>query len=555
MRRLLAALIAVSAAMACATHGIGIDHARRAHAEAKERAGANPDDKDAQKALARSTSALADALADEGDRAFTVGRLGDASVAWRDAMGLDPHGRGESALRKHKADFVQSGDAAFRAKRWVAAYQAYEAVIAVTRAVDEPRILERNSEAHRRHGADVHAVALELFDKGQEGAALAAELYALHHDPLNAKAFERARQLRLELTARNHISVQAIELDDDGYTGFANAMVRVLQERLREEAPLGPTRARPAMAGRLRVVVEEYGYWDKVDVGIDRRKLGKGELDIVMGPGRPLVEGEGGMTDLVANPEHEARAHLTQEIDTELDRMAELSRKLPMDLPRPPIRVVGTPKPKPTPTAAPKKGKPVIEAPRLSRDAPPRLPPDEDLQSMRDAQERMAQEMARMPVNVERREFREVWILPWSDVTRVLEARVRFELMLTDDEPILVAETKRVSATDRRHRGSKTHATLADPLALPAVRTLENPLATRLAEETDVFGSALARRAERLLAMGRKARDEGERDAALDAFMEALFCLGPAKLPEDAATLLRERTQIDDLKRIVSGPP
>ena len=349
MRRLLAALIAVSAAMACATHGIGIDHARRAHAEAKERAGANPDDKDAQKALARSTSALADALADEGDRAFTVGRLGDASVAWRDAMGLDPHGRGESALRKHKADFVQSGDAAFRAKRWVAAYQAYEAVIAVTRAVDEPRILERNSEAHRRHGADVHAVALELFDRGQEGAALAAELYALHHDPLNGKAFERAHQLRLELTARNHISVQAIELDDDGYTGFANAM----------------------------------------------------------GPGRPLVEGEGGMTDLVANPEHEARAHLTQEIDTELDRMAELSRKLPMDLPRPPVRVVGTPKPKATPTPAPKKGRPVIEAARLSRDAPPRLPPDEDLQSMRDAQERMAQEMARMPANVERREFRE----------------------------------------------------------------------------------------------------------------------------------------------------
>ena len=562
MRRTLAALIAVTAALACAPHprgGAGIEPARRAHAEARDRAGANPDDKDAQKALERSTEALADALADEGERAFAEGKLGEASEAWRDAKGLDPHGRGESALRKHQADFEKGGDDAFRARRWVAAYQAYEAVIAVTRADDEPEILKRNAEAHRRHGSEVHAVALDLFDAGLEGAALAAELYALHHDPLNEKAFERAHQLRLELTARNHIAVQGIELDDDGYTGFTNAMVRVLLDRQREEAPLGPTRARPALAGRLRVVVEEIGYWDKVDVGIDRRKLGKGELDIVMGPGRPLIEGEGGLTDLVANPEHEARAYLTLEIDTELDRMAELGRKLPAEVPRPPIRVVGTPKPKATPTPAPTKGKrsKVVEAaaPRLSREAPPRLPPDEDLQSMRDAQERMAQEMARMQVNVERSEFRDVWILPWSDVTRVLEARVRFELMLVDDEPILVAETRRVSATDRRHRGNKTHATPPDRLELPAVGVLEKQLATLTVEETDVFGSALARRAARLLAKGRKALDEGERDAALDAFMEALFCLGPAKLPEDAATLIRERTEIDDLKRIVSGPP
>ena len=160
-----------------------------------------------------------------------------------------------------------------------------------------------------------------------------------------------------------------------------------------------------------------------------------------------------------------------------------------------------------------------------------------------------------MPVNVDRSEFRDVWILPWSDVTRVLEARVRFELTLVDDEPILVAETKQVRATDRRHRGNKTHATPSDPLELPGVRVLERQLAKLCVEETDVFGSALARRAARLLAIGRKARDEGERDAALDAFTEALFCLGPAKLPEDAATLIRERTEIDDLRRIVSGPP
>lgn len=492
-------------------------------------------------------------------RGRETARTGDYAAAaewWRQAALLHPEGSAERRIRRAAAEIERFGDRSVESKRFEDAFLCYGALLQVE--PDLPQIIVKNDRAHASFGEELHAKAVELDARELAGAAFATELRALHHAPLHPQAFANAARLRLELLARNHIAVQGIEMHDHGFWGLGEALVPRLNERLREETPLGPTRAKPWIAGRVRVQIESYEWWEETRFGIERKKMDPEALALVEMPAIEAEEGglsgsgpEAAERDLVANPEHDARAFLVAETEIEAERLQSI------------LRDAGTPVPTPTPEAPPKRNKkrrkkkePEPVAAPVRTPIPPRPPSAEEVEGLQADLEDRRDSLGRVATNLDRSKAKARWILPWRETTRVVEARVRFELHeFAAPEPDVLVRTLRVTDADRTHPGSALHGVDPDRFEISTLEALDDRLADAFVSEVDVLGQARARRATRVIAAGRSALDAGDVETALDAFVDALFLVGPDKLPEDAAAVIASRVEHDRFRSILAGPP
>lgn len=470
-----------------------------------------------------------------GREAEREGDLAAAAEWWRQASLLDPESGALRRLRRRAREVERFGDRAVEARRYRDAFLSYGALLHLE--PDVPELIRKNDAAHAALGEELHANAIALEARGLEGAAFATELQALHHAPLHPDAFTAAARLKAELLTRNHVAVQGIEIEDGGAWGFAEALVPRLEVRLREQPPLGPTRAKPWIAGRVRVSVERFEWWDDTRFGIERKKMDPAALALVDMSVEEVEEGallavEDVERDLVANPEHEARAFLVSETEAELERLHALLRG-------------------PEPTPKPKRGATPVRTP-----FPPRPPAPEAAEKLEADLEARRDGLGRVPVNLDRGKARARWILPWRETTRTADARVRFELHeIAAPEPDVVTLTLSASALDRTHPGNATHDVDPDPFELPELAALEEKLADAFVARVDVLGKARERRAARLLAQARESLETGDIDGALDAFVDVLFLVGPDKLPDDAAAVIAHRLEHDRFRNVLAGPP
>ena len=321
-----------------------------------------------------------------------------------------------------------------------------------------------------------------------------------------------------------------------GFWGLGEALVPRLDARLREDAPLGPTRAKPWIAGRVRVEIEAFEWWDETGFGIERKKMDPSALALVELPVEEAETGSDAARDLVANPEHQARSFIVEETQIEVDRLQAILRA-PLTLSE----------------RSESKGR---SAKPIRTPIPPRQPSAElveeleaDLEDRRDA-------LGRVATNLDRDKAKARWILAWRETARTVEARVRFELHeFAAAEPDVIVRTLRVIDADRTHPGSALHDVDPDPFELSAIDVLERGLADAFVAEVDVLGKARERRAARVLARGREALAAGDVETALDAFVDVLFLVGPDKLPDDAAAVIAFRVEHDRFRSILAGPP
>ena len=490
-----------------------------------------------------------------GRDAEREGDLAAAAEWWRQALLIDPRGDGERRIRRSADRIARFGDRAVEEKRFEDAFLCYGAILRVEPHL--PDVIRKNDAAHAAFGEELHAKSVALEGRGLEGAAFVTELRVLHHAPLHPEAFLNATRLKRELLTRNYVSVRGVEMKDAGYWGLGEALVPRLTGRLREDPPLGPTRAKPWIAGRLRVKIESFAWWDEMRFGIERKEMEPGALAIVERPVEEVedpgfaVDGDDAARDLIANPEHEARAYLVEETEIELERLQTLLRTIGVDAaPReeelapaatPAPRRHGDPDPEPDPERTP---------------IPPRPPSPETVERLEAELDERRIAVGRVPTTIDRGRAEAKWILPWREATRVVEATVRFELHeIAAPEPDVLVRTLRVTDVDRSHPGSLTHDLEPDPLELAPVAELEERLADELVAQVDVLGRARERRAARVLVRGRAAIAAGDFDAALDAFVDVLFLLGPDKLPGDAAAVIAYRVEHDRFYSILAGPP
>lgn len=464
-----------------------------------------------------------------------------AAEWWRQAALLDPEGSAERRIRRAAAEIERFGDVSVGAKKFEDAFLCYGALLQVE--PDLPQIIKKNDAAHASFGEERHRAAAALEKEELLGAAFATELQALRHAPLHPEAFSSAARLKLELLTRNHVAVQGIEMHDRGFWGLGEALVPRLDERLREEAPLGPTRARPWIAGRVRVEIERFEWWDETRFGIERKKMDPEALALVEMPEAEAEEGgiAGAARDLVANPEHDARAFLVGETELEVERLQAILRLADAPRPEPPKKI---------------KQKSQLAATPVRTPVPPRPPTAEQVENLQADLEDRRDSVGRVATNLDRSKAKARWILPWRETTRTVEARVRFELHeFSAPEPDVILRTLRVTEADRTHPGSALHGVDPDRFEIAALDVLEARLADAFVNEVDVLGQARARRAARVIARGRRALEAGDVETALDAFVDALFLVGPDKLPDDAAAVIAFRLEHDRFRSILAGPP
>lgn len=471
-----------------------------------------------------------------GREAEREGDFAAAAEWWRQAHLLDAESGAEARVRRAAPKIEKYGDLSVDAKNFRDAFLCYGALLAIE--PDLPEVIRKNDAAHLGFGNELHAKAVALEKRELPGAAFATELAALHHAPLHPEAFANAARLKLELLTRNHVAVQGIEMHDRGFWGLGEALVPRLEVRLTEDAPLGPTRAKPWIAGRVRVEITRFEWWDETRFGIERKKMDPAALALVelsadeveTADAAPSGDAE---RDLVANPEHEARAFLVAETEIEVERLQAILRG-----------------PEPAPGPKKKSAKPVRTP------IPPRLPSAELVESLEADLDDRRDALGRVATNLDRDRAKARWILPWRETVRTAEASVRFELHeFAAAEPDVIERTLRVTDVDRMHPGNPLHGVDPDAFEIDSLAVLEGRLADAFVSEVDVLGKARERRANRVLLRGREALDAGDVDRALDAFVDALFLVGPDKLPGDAAAVIAHRLDHDRFRSILAGPP
>ena len=498
------------------------------------------------KRIERAEIAIAEGYVRKGVEAAKADAMPEAAEWWKQASELRPNDRKPGSARvviaEHAAKLEACGQASMKAKKWENAFRCYEALqIAYPDRFD---LSEKIEKAHKQFAAQLDENAQKLADKGLTGAALVVSMRSRAHDPLQADAFERESRYRKELAATSLIDVDGVTLDDRGFWGLGAYLKPALTRRLGEYPPYGPTKNPKAQAAVFVVTVEDFGWWDDVSHGVTKKAVENAKP----------AEGE----EKVANPEHAVQKALVVTLEREVKAMETAAAPEPTPEPE---EDGGDAKGKKRKKSS-KSAKKTTKAKDAGDDAklapPPRTPTQEQIAKKRTALEAAKAKLAELPETVTPAEAAAHRFVPWTDVTRIVEARVRFEVREADfSEPVVKTLTLQVEAKDRTHGGSAEHGEEADKLEVASVEELVAQLAEKLAGPgTETLAEARARRADRWIERGRAARTAGSEDEALDLYVRALFARGVegGELPGDAATVLAVRLEKASVQDIVAGP-
>ena len=450
------------------------------------------------------------------------GRMPEAGDLWKRAAQLRPKdtkpGSALSVIGENAAKLETCADEAVTAKRWEDSFKCFAALqLAFPERSD---LAARNEQAHRAFASELDEQAQALAKKGLPAAALVIELRALHHDPLHPAAYQHAEELRKQVHAGSLIAINSVAVEDQGWTPVAASVGPKLNMRLGEHPPYGPTKNPKAMPGSFVVVVEDFAWWDERVHGVTKKEIEGAAAE------KPKEK--------IPSPAHAAQAAVVAALDRELKEMwlAAAAADEQKDA---------------------KKKKDDKKAARKPLTA--RAPTAEGLAKKRDELEAAKQKLATISETEAAETGATYWMLPWTDVTRVVEARVRFEVREPDfPAPVVKTATLRVETKDRTHEGSAERNVKADALDLP---TLEQMLGD-LGDKATVDGLAALReardrRAERWIELGRTAKSRGADDEALDAFVRALFARGSDDLPGDAAIVVAARLEHGKFKDVTAG--
>lgn len=543
----------------------------------------------ALKRVARAEKEVAESLVKRGIEAAKAGSVPEAAEWWKQANEIRP---GTERLRmviaEHAPKLESCGGDAVKAKRWENAFRCYEAMqIAYPDRLD---LTERIEQAHKKFAVDIDLEAQALAKKGLTGAALVLEMRTRHHDPLHPTAFERETQYRKQVQASSLVNVASVSMNDNGHWGLGAYLTPQLSRRLGEFPPYGPTKNAQAKEAVYIVTIEEFAWWDDVSHGITRKEI---------------ADAKSAGKEKVANPEHVAQAELVATLAKQV-RAMELAAGREPSVPEP------TPTPDPNAPKSPWKDAPEDPAAATKDDATkddatksektdeqpekvnqagrdtkkksgkkkagkkatedkpaatgkkmpaPRVPTDEQIAAKLEAYDDARKKLEELPAQVSPAEAALAWYLPWKEVTRTVEARVRFEVRESDfSEPLSQVVTLQVTSKDRANDAFAAHKVEANALELDSLEALTQALSKKLADPgIDTLRQARDRRAERWIERGRDARANKNEDEALDMYVRALFARGvneegKHELPGDVATVVAVRLEHGSFRDLVAGP-
>jgi tetratricopeptide (TPR) repeat protein len=472
----------------------------------------NPNDALAKRKLLRAEREVIAVWTKRGNQANSAGRLGEAGTWWRKAVELThplerTSGNAWAAIQKNATALEYHGDVAFGEQRYEEAIGTWGAVLLVD--PDRGDIIQKNGEAQKEFAAELHELALSLAKRNLLGAALVTDLRALRYDPMQSEAFSAGSTLRRTMRSRTRIAVQEIKLEDKGYKGLSGPLLARLTPHMEDYPPYGPTKDPAAMRASFTVTIEEFDRKEETKEGKDE-----------------LVNDEVPSTVPIANPAIPEQRAKVAALDKRLrDKQLELKASI----------------------AAKRSGKPQpygedkgLELARTIDQT------KEDLAVARRVLEQLPPKVQPPPPSP-------TWTLPWTETTRSVTARVRFEISEPDfPEPIVLTLTETVSKTDRAHDGSVKHAMAADALKLPSYDEMVVDLAKKLEHGNDVLRDARQRRVDTLIEKGRDHANHSREGEALDAFVAVLFLMGPQALPADAAAFVSKTLEHDRFKDVIA---
>lgn len=540
-------VLALVFGIACASHVKKADdfakHGdwERAMAEYRSASAARPQDQDLIDKKNRAEREVDALWTKRGLDAQAAGKLGEAGEWWRRAIELRPTGSGAKSARgvatANAAALEQFGDQALSEKRFQDAFLAWGPLLLLhPERID---LSNKNADAHRLFAGELDAQADALSKKNLPGAALVADLRALQNDPMHPSAYQHSAELRKSILAHSAVAIPAVTVDDGGWNGLANVIAPKLNARLGEFPPYGPTKSASAIPATFNVTVLEFAWWDSSEHVLEAHavKAGSGS-----GP--------------VPNPKRAAQNKLIASLEGELKRMQSGAAMgggsaSPWITPVP----VKTPAPVATPAMPAKGAKSVATPAPVARERKPMSarPADEDDITRKQVQlEKAQKDLAAIPETVDASQSN-TWYLPVTQTTRLVRVRIRFEVREPDFEtPITKEQEFRFEAQDRSNDADNEHGVAADPVKLPPLEQMVTSVAEKVGDGLVVLKDARARRADRLVEQGRQRHAAGNDDEALDAWVQAMFILGAAGLPEDANKLVVSRLDGVDPKSILT---
>lgn len=484
----------------------------------------HPGDEKLAERVTRAKREVANLYLQRAAQANASGDLGLAGDLWKKAMEMSPDPlvveQVRTEIQANASALEYFGDSSADFYAWEDAIGAYGALLVVQpNSVD---VLEKYREAKREFAGDLTVASDELTRKNLKGAALVTSLRALQHDPMQQGAFDRVSSLRRELAGRTRIALQEVEVRESNQPSskaFALALSPKLTPRIDDFPPYGPTKDPGAIPAQFVVIVEDLERDETVVKGSD-----------VLPNTIPASKVP------VPNPAVAEQEKQIAKLNKELRELKDRVNKL---------RTGKEPR---KGKAPPKKKLAQTEAQRRK----------EGLELARKVDAKRAEiaaalvHLKTLPATVPPPPPPETFTLAWKDVTRTVEAKVRFEIREKDfEEPLTVTITKKMSKMDRTHEGNEKQGVFPDALELPTFEAMVQELASEFADGANVIAQARDRRVKHVLAEARSKKAAGEDEAALDAFVESLFLLGPEQLPDDAAVEVAKSAENAKLKEIL----
>ena len=489
------------------------------------------------KRIAKAEKKLVEVWIKNGLDAAKSGEMGEAADWWKRAAELRPNdSRTRVVIAENASKLEIAGERAMNAKKWEESFRCWEALrVAYPDRFD---LTQKIDEAKKMFAADLDRDAQALAKKGLTGAALVLSMRALTYDPLQDGGFVRQNQYRNQLAIASLVNITVPAVDDRGHWAMGSYLVPALTRRLGEYPPYGPTKKPEAAQAMFAVTVEEFGWWDEVTYGYTKKE----------------EAGKAASKEKQPSSERAAQKTIVEKLEKELKTMEALAAR-------------ATPTPAPAPTPEPPKDKKgakgkepatAAAAAPVKRSLSARAPTAEEIAKKRAALEEALAKYLKLPELVDADIAATVWYLPWQEVTRVVEARVRFEVLEMDiGEPVTKTLTLRTTSQDRTHAGDPAHVVVPDSLVLRPVEDMVRDLAADFGGPgTETLLLARTRRADKLIERGREARAKGNEDEALDLYVRAIFAKGVegGTLPGDVATAVAIRLENGSFRDIIGGP-
>lgn len=391
-----------------------------------------------------------------------------------------------ASIRQHSSALELSADDAAKKGKYEQAGEVYEAILLVM--PEHVAVAEKNHTVHRSLAVSLQGRADKLEKNKLLGAAWAMNVRALHHDPMQPKAFASGSSIERALRSRAKVAVQDVVVDArKSDRAFANVVASTIRPRLDDVKPYGPTKDPAAVKATLTMTIVGITHGDVTVEGIEHMRNAS--------------------TKKVPNP------RITVQKATVAEKKAALAK----------LQKTKNPGPKTQQKLAAAK---------------------KDLEAAKKT-------LAALPATVKPPA---TWDLPYREVTRNVEAVVRFELKESDHaEPVVLELTRRIDRTDRTHAGSAARKVAADPLKLPSSEALLAELADRFGDGAEVLVAARERRIETRLQKAKAHLAAGRTDQALHAYVEVVFFAGVEALPADAAAYLARAMESDEVETLLAS--